>query len=144
MDGRLEKNNELVEQSGILELEKQLFLFLVDNRGKIKTLQPARKLLQESNTLTRAIRDARTLYSEDLAVLKQRSQTLYQEAETEKRRITQIRDKINILREGIRKDVEDRFFTLFAATLVSAIEREMEKYEPQNNIKFLTAESTTE
>ena len=144
LDGRLEKNDEQVIQSGILELEKQLFLFLVENRGKIKTLQPARKLLQESSALTREIGNARKLYNESLTVLQQRAQTMREQAETEQRRVTQIGDKVNIIREGIRKDAEDRFFSLFAATLISAIENEMKEFEPQNKIKFLSTDSTVE
>lgn len=144
LEGRLEKKEELVAGSGLVELEKQLFQFLVENRGKIKTLQPARKLLHQSSDLTRDIGNARKLFSENLAVLQQRSQALSKEAVTEQTRVGQICKQMNIIREGIRKDAEDRFFSLFTAILVDAIEREMKGYVPQSKISFLTWESTTE
>jgi GTPase SAR1 family protein len=44
INGRRDVNEELLERSGILELEKSLSEFLVNERGRLKLLTPAREL----------------------------------------------------------------------------------------------------
>lgn len=143
LDGRLEKDDEQIVKSGILELEKQLFMFLVDNRGKIKTLQPARKLLQESYTLTREIGNARKMYADNLESLQKRASVMKERAETEQRRVSQIRQTMNLACEHIRRDAEDKLYAFFDKALGESVQEEMKSYEVQNEIKFLTTESTS-
>ncbi len=136
LDGRLEKNDELIVKSGIVELEKQLFLFLVDNRGTIKTLQPARKLLQESHVLTREIGNARKLYNENLESLRKRAREMKEEAEKEKRRILQILANMENSRMQIRDDSEKQFYDFFNYKLPEEIERSMKDYAVKSPIQF--------
>ena len=44
LEGRLDKDDSMVEGSGILRLEKSLRRFLTDKKAKVKILQPAREL----------------------------------------------------------------------------------------------------
>lgn len=49
LEGRLNKNNEMVEKSGILQVEEKLEYFLANTRGRIKLEQPARNTINAIN-----------------------------------------------------------------------------------------------
>ncbi|MGB7323546.1 MAG: dynamin family protein, partial [Rubripirellula sp.] len=73
LDGRVEKDTEMLQNSGMLELEGKLAKFLVESRGKLKLLQPARQLLLEVNkAIGETIPAQMAMLSESTAELQRR------------------------------------------------------------------------
>lgn len=77
LDGRLDQEKEKIEKSGILPLEKRLTEFLTKQKGRVKLLQPAKKVRQilsnevlkivlpkEYNLLDHSLDDLQKLYED--------------------------------------------------------------------------------
>lgn len=128
LEGRLDDDEELVQGSGILELESELETFLTDDRGRIKLLRSVQELKQTIRTLYKLIPEREELIQQDLPVLEARYretdrelQQLELEAESIIRRVSHFRVD---LRELVRSRVQG-----FYTNLETLIDDWMQDYE---------------
>lgn len=142
LDGRLDKNQELIEKSRMLPFEENLKDFFVNERGKIKLNQPMKELFRDLKDvhdnfipgqikmLSMSVADIEKKYEELLPTLK----------DAEKRR-DQIIQKINIGRERIKQEVKDKT-NLKLRYFADNVGNWLEEYTPENEVKFFSLEST--
>ena len=143
LDGKLDKNQELIEKSRMLPFEENLKDFFVNERGKIKLNQPMKELFRDLKDvhdnfipgqikmLSMSVADIEKKYEELLPTLK----------DAEKRR-DQIIQKINIGRERIKQEVKDKT-NLKLRYFSDNVGKWIEEYEPENEIGIFSFESTT-
>lgn len=101
LDGRVENKDEYVQRSGMLEFERMLFQYLVENRGRLKLLQPARKLSTELFSLTDEIRGQRKLSHENLESLKAKEKFANEAADIARKQIEQMKKENDLKRRDI-------------------------------------------
>ncbi len=141
LEGRLHGDNERVNKSGVLELEKELQEFLTKGRGRLKILQSARKLQL-------AISEAREIIGQRQAMLPTDFKTLEARYAAAHEPLSQLETKHRQLVEGASNFCTDmrervRHKTLaFYKSLPSKVEGWLKNYEPKNSVKFLSLEGT--
>lgn len=111
LDGYLDEDQELIDQSNIVELENALAHFLTQERGRIKLLQPSKRLLGSIETaLKQTIPQKLKMLETDYEELKQRYEEikpLLQEAKTVQRKIhDKLEDSMHILEDQIKQKTQ--------------------------------------
>ncbi|MBR8837523.1 MAG: dynamin family protein [Stigonema ocellatum SAG 48.90 = DSM 106950] len=102
LDGRLDGDNERVNQSGISQLEHELEKFLATEKGRVKILRPAQEVKS-------AIREARRIIPEREALLRMDLQTLearYADAQEPLRQLEALRQQIVDRVSNFRSEVK--------------------------------------
>jgi GTPase SAR1 family protein len=72
LEGRLEEDQDLVERSGILPLEKDLQEFLINDKGRVKLIRPGMELRRSIQEARRIIPERKTLLRTDVKTLEER------------------------------------------------------------------------
>jgi len=137
LDGRLESDDALVEDSGILKLESSLAQFLTSERGKIKLLQPAKELLY-------GVREAREkeiqrqleMLSMDSEKLEERYQKVKPDLEDAEHKKRQIVEKINNHRSRLGQEVR-RITMARLRELKDLVGQWVDEYEPETEFSML-------
>ena len=143
LDGRLDekKNPEkalaLIEESGILTLEKFLYTYLFENRGKIKIIHPARKMLHEIVTLRNDVRDSKRLQSEKLETLQKKAADARARAETETKRIDQLLRKFERKRNHLKDKIREKAGEFYNYNYPNMLTAEMKEYQPETKFSLL-------
>jgi hypothetical protein len=140
LEGRQAGDTARVEKSGFVPFEKALGRFLVQDRGKVKLLQPARELTRAVRlALRETIPGQRRMLEENLGQLQKRYDEQKPRLEDAERRRTQIleraRNHCERLRDEVRGEVERRLWDL--ASRIPEWAREL---KPQNTIQFIKFE----
>lgn len=142
LDGRLQKDSGRLESSGILPLEDHLSSFLVNDRGRVKLLQPARDLRRLLNKIVfEYIPTQKKMLEGNLAELEKRYAEVQPRLKEAEHKRLQIRQKIETgrqrLRDGVRREVSS-----FVKDLAVAIPAWLENYELQSQFKFISLEGS--
>jgi len=115
LEGRLNGDATMISRSGIVPLERALERFLVEDRGRIKLLQPAGQLLRGvKSALTQVIPTRRRLLDEDLEGLRKRLDQARPELDQVARRRDTVLKQVEAARQRVRDTVRlaaERFFT---------------------------------
>nr|QNO41721.1 GTPase Der [Methanosarcinales archaeon ANME-2c ERB4]QNO42498.1 GTPase Der [Methanosarcinales archaeon ANME-2c ERB4] len=108
LEGRLDKDDSMVEKSGILKLEESLTRFLTDERAKVKLLQPARELVHAIQEVRGKIIPAqRGMLEESLEGVEKKYREIEPRLEDAERSKQHIISNINLHRNGLSRDVRD-------------------------------------
>lgn len=102
LDGKIDKDLDKLEQSGILRLEEKLILFLAEQRGKIKLLQPIKELKH-------------IICDEAKNMAKSKLEMLDKSLEDIEKKYNEIKPKLDNLRERrniIIKDIDNQRYGL--------------------------------
>lgn len=115
LEGRLNGDAGLVKRSGIGPLERSLERFLVEDRGRVKLLQPCSNLARGLRTaLAEVIPTQRRLLDEDMANLRQRLDQVRPQLDQATRKREQVLRQVDAARmrvqDAVRREAE-RFFS---------------------------------
>ena len=138
LEGRLDKDDSMVEGSGILRLEKSLRRFLTDKKAKVKILQPARELTNAIQEVRGEIIPAqRGMLEKSLEEVKNEYQRIQPKLEDAKRSKQQIIGNINRQREFMSRDVKYAVEKKLIE-IADRIPEWVEGIETETEIKLLT------
>lgn len=143
LEGRLDNEQEEVEISGVLPLEKDLQEFLIQDRGKIKLLRPAMELRRSIQEARRIIPERRTLLQTDVKTLEQRyaeAQKPLQELEMQRQ---QINSRVNNFLEDMRLAVRTKAQEFYVKLADQKINEWITNYEIKEPIEFFKLEFLT-
>lgn len=142
LEGRMHSNADLVEQSGILPLESHLSNFLIQDRGKIKLLQPSRELTNNLNKATyESIPAQRHMLEQSLGQLEKQYEEIKPQLENAERKRRQIMEQVNKSRTRLRDDVR-REIAARIRELATRVPRWVGEYEPKSKVEFVSLKNT--
>lgn len=141
LDGRLDGDEEQVERSGILHLERRLAEFLTTDRGRVKLLRPARELIY-------GLREAKSeVIPQKLAMLNMGLEELQSRYEQVKPGLKDAEERRRQIVEGINQQRELLKREVFIATssqlreLAKAIPDWAERYQTKTTFSVLKLSS---
>lgn len=142
LDGCLGQDEKLLEQSGLNPLTDHLSHFLVNDRGRVKLLQPARDLRRLLNKVVfEYVPEQQKMLGTKLEDLERRYEEVKPQLEDAERKRNQIIQKVNTARQrlsdGVRKEV-----SAFIKDLSHNIVEALKLYEPQSKYKFISLEGS--
>ena len=138
LEGRLGGDESRVQQSGILPLENDLSFFLVNDRGRIKLLQPARDLRRLLNKFVfEYVPSQKKMLDTELAELEKQYEEIKPLLDTAERKRQQIKEKVLATRQRL-KDGARREVASFVKDMAASIPSWLEDNNPKNKIKFLS------
>ncbi len=106
LEGRLDNDEERIRESGILDIETNLTRFLVEQRGKIKLLQPANNLKQLiQKAQNEVIPTQYNMLEQDITSLQAKYEEVKPLFEDAERKRQQIMGKINVGCADLKDDV---------------------------------------
>lgn len=144
LDGRLDHDEKLVADSGILALEKRLTEFLTKEKGKAKLAMPAKQVRQilSNDALSVVIPRQRSLLENSLAELQKKYDSIQPKltlAEKERdQRASEMDNKIQRCGRKIERLVKRRL-----NDLVTSIPAWVEEYKPVNSLGMIPTKSST-
>ena len=142
LDGRLQNNEESLNRSGFLDFERRLANFLVESRGKVKLLQPARQVITEINkALNETVPSQRKMLQQTAGELEKRYEEIRPNAEQAKIRSRQVLDRLQRGREQLRMEVQDKL-EMIQRQVADEVPKWAAAYSPKNEIQILTWKST--
>jgi GTPase SAR1 family protein len=142
LEGRVEKDPELLRESGLLELEGRLARFLVDSRGRLKLLQPARQLLIEVNrAIAETIPSQIDMLSVSVDDLRKRYDSIQPHVNETTKRCENVLSRVKNGRERLREDVLSKV-ELFMRQVADNVTSWAELYELRSEFKVVTFESS--
>lgn len=143
LEGRLEPDEQRLNQSGVPELEKELANFLTNQKGRLKILQPAKEVKGAIREARKIIPERETLLRTDIKTLEERyeaAQTPLRLLELERQQIiTRVSNFIDDTKPSVHQKVQ-RFYQELAETKITEW---MAEYEIQEPVKFLKFEWVT-
>lgn len=140
LDGRVKNDVALFEQSGMLEFEQQLAKFLVESRGRLKLLQPARQLLMEVNrTIAETIPSQLSMLNESTAELQRRHDSIQPQIRETQQRCKMVLERVEVGRERLRDEVQMRVEN-FIRDVADQVPEWGKKYQPTSEFKVLSLE----
>ncbi len=128
LDGRMMKNAQQLDESGLIPIEQSLKNFLANDRGRVKLVRPTSELKAAIREVRRTIPEREALLNTDLNTLSAR----YEEA---KERLTQFEmERANIVRrvEMFRHDTRNRVSdatSRFLSDVVDKVRSWIQDYE---------------
>lgn len=138
LDGRIDGDEQRVEDSQVPALERDLTDYLTNDRGKVKLATPARECVRtlRHDILEGAIPQRRSALSMDLSELKRRYADARPEVERLEQQIELLTAKADALIGGmepqIRRFVEDHF-----SELPGKVREWVDEYEPKTEVRPL-------
>ena len=108
LDGRMLKKEDMLEESGIEPFERVLRDFLLNEKGKIKILQPSRDLIGRLGEGKTAIRDQYEALEQDLDVLNEKYEKAQPKLREAERAAEHILREINYHRDEIRRTAKEK------------------------------------
>lgn len=143
LEGRLDEDDEAVEKSGIIPLEKDLQEFLIYDRGRVKLLRPAMELRRAIQEARRTIPERRALLRTDIKTLEKRyaeAQKPLQELEMQRQQIT---SRITNFLEDMRIAVRGKSQEFYVRLADVKINEWIENYQIKEPIEFFKFEFLT-
>ena len=124
LDAKIDEDENLLQQSGFPELEKNLISFLVNNRGRLKLLRPAAALKKQINTVLReAIPMQRSMLTTDITELQKKYDAEKPKLDDAEKRRLVIREKLTVkctnIKEYVRREVK---------TYINSLAREIPEF----------------
>lgn len=140
LDGRVKNDLELLQGSGLLELEAKLARFLVESRGKLKLLQPARQLLTEVNkAIGETIPSQLAMLSESTAELQRRHDAIQPQVKETQQRCKIVVERVEVGRERLQDEVRMRVES-FVRDVADKILDWSDAFKPNNEFKVLSTQ----
>lgn len=143
LEGRLEEDQDLVERSGILPLEKDLQEFLINDKGRVKLIRPGMELRRSIQEARRIIPERKTLLRTDVKTLEERyieAQKPLKQLEMQRQQIT---NRINNFLEDMRLAVRVETQNFYIELADKKINEWIESYEIKEPIEFFKFEFIT-
>ncbi|MFM2432824.1 MAG: hypothetical protein RLZZ511_4038 [Cyanobacteriota bacterium] len=141
LDGRLIQNAELLEQSGVPQLEQALAKFLTHDRGRVKLMRPA-------NELKRVIQETRSILPERTAMLRTDMRQLevrYEAAQEPLRGLAvqqrQIMQRVNYFCTEMRNTTADKARIFYRSLCDDRIPTWVEAYEIQEPLNLFSKDA---
>jgi len=135
LEGRLDRDETRVENSGILPFESTLAGFLVHDRGRIKLLQPARELAVNLRAALQEVPRQRQMLEMDLAPLEKRYNEKKPLLDDAERRRGQILSRLELHQLHLKDEVRRAAFS-HVRELAQALPRWADEYQPEESVNF--------
>lgn len=139
LEGRLEGDEQRLNQSGVPELEKELANFLTNQKGRLKILQPAKEVKGAIREARKIIPEREALLSTNLKTLQERYETAqkkFQELELERKQIVaRLSNFIADTKPFVHQKTQ-HFYQELADRKITEWMTEYEIQEPVNFLKF--------
>ncbi len=137
LEGRLQGDSPRVKQSGIEALEDDLSMFLVNERGRVKLLQPARDLRRLLNKIIfDYVPSQKKMLETELAELEKKYEEVRPRLEDAERKRAQVKQKVQTARQRL-SDGARREVSAFVKDMAVSIPSWLNAYDPAAKIKFL-------
>lgn len=136
LDGRLNNDSSMLAQSGIPQLEKSLFQFLAEAKGKIKLARPARQVTTILENVKRDLQGKRQILHQNFEEIARRAEAATVQANDARANVSRLIAKMNNDWTRIAQFAENGFekqLRLVADHLPGA----MTKFEPKESISML-------
>jgi GTPase SAR1 family protein len=104
LEGRLNGDNERLEKSGVLILERELEKFLTNDRGRLKILEPAKDLQEAIKVAKQIVPERKAMLQTSREELERRRDTLIKQYRT--------KDKYNQLRKWCMRVADAKYRAL--------------------------------
>jgi GTPase Era involved in 16S rRNA processing len=141
LDGKTAGNVELLKASGMRPLEDDLSRFLVEQRGKVKLMQPVRELLlQSGRAVADTIPSQTRMLDQSLERLEEKHRAIQPHLVEAEERRKRIMERVTVSRSRIRDDVR-REMRARIREVAGFIPGWLEGYETQETIKFISLDS---
>jgi len=141
LDGKASEDASLVDASGMRGLETDLTRFLVEERGKVKLMQPTREvLLQINRAVADNIPSQSRMLEQSLERLEEKYRTIQPQLEEAEERRKKIVQRVDRARSRIKDDIR-RELRARIRELCGFIPAWLADYEPQAKIDFISLES---
>lgn len=140
LDGYLEQDYELIEQSNIIPLENALAKFLTEERGRVKLRQPSQELLFNLEKVSnQIIPDQLAMLDSNYEELKKRyeeMQPLLEQAKATRNNIHEkLEDEIKILEDRIQQQVKSMIFGM-----IDKIDENYDSFQAKTQFNFLNTQ----
>ena len=144
LDGRIDNDEDLLKESGLLELEEKLEHFLINERGKIKLTVPLKNIIQgiteirqdiipsRKKMLDQALQDIVKKYEKIKPQLEEKEHHRSQIIRNLENQFKSLENDLKYKMENIIKEIAENNFSDWA-----------EQYEPKAEFKLLNKKSTT-
>ena len=142
LDGRLDKDEELVEGSGILPLEKRLTEFLTKEKGKAKLAMPAKQVRHIlSDEAAGAIERQRVLLDTSLDEIKKKYELIQPKLQLAKDERNQKASKMSEKIARAERNFE-RMARRQMSNMIVSIPAWVTEYEPKNSLGIISKKKT--
>jgi GTPase SAR1 family protein len=135
LEGRLSKDEERVTKSSVPILEHELELFLTNDRGRLKILEPAKDLQEAIKAARQTVPERKAMLETSREELEKRFQDAQEPLKQLQVKREQIETRISNFCDDIRRLVFDKTY-LFYGDLPKKVEAWVREYEPKNTIDF--------
>ena len=140
LDGYLDQDDELIEQSNLIPLENALAKFLTEERGRIKLRQPSQELLSNLEKVSnQIIPDQLAMLDSSYEEIKKRyeeRQPLLEQAKSTRYNIHEkLEDEINILEDRIKQQVKSMIFGM-----IDEIDKNYDSFQAETQFNFLNTQ----
>jgi ribosome biogenesis GTPase A len=143
LEGRLDYDQETLEKSGILPLEKDLQEFLIHDRGRVKLIRPAMELRRSIQEARRIIPERKTLLRTDVKTLEERYAQAQKPLTQLEMQRQQIISRINNFLEDMRLAVRGESQNFYVQLADQKIMDWINNYEIKEPIEFFKFEFLT-
>lgn len=145
LEGKVKGDAELLNSSGIPELEEILADYLANDRGKIKLSSPAKELLYilRENVLNSVIPQRRGMYSAELAEVKEKYESRKPDIEGLKAERTLILTKAEGQISLMKNDIS-RFVTNYLNEFPTLVNSWVSQYSPETKYEMLHPKVSSE
>ena len=133
LEGRLNKDEEKIEKSGVLVLERELEKFLTNDRGRLKILDPAKDLQEAIKIAKQTVPQRKAMLQTSREELEKRYQLAQEPLKLLQERRKQIGVRIAQFCEDVERLVFDKAY-IFYTKLPDKIESWVKEYEAQTRI----------
>ncbi|WP_414589837.1 dynamin family protein [Scytonema sp. PCC 10023] len=143
LEGRLEPDEQRLNQSGVPELEKELANFLTNQKGRLKILQPAKEVKGAIHEARRIIPERETLLRTDLKTIEQRYEAAQEPLRLLELERQQIVTRVSNFLTDTKPSVHQKTQQFYQELAEKKITEWMAEYEIQDPVKFLKLEWVT-
>ncbi|KOP26822.1 GTP-binding protein [Hapalosiphon sp. MRB220] len=143
LEGRLEPDEQRLNQSGVPELEVELATFLTTQKGRLKILQPAKEVKGAIREARRIIPERETLLRTDLKTLEERYSAAQEPLRLLELERQQIITRVSNFITDTKPSVHQKTQLFYQELAETKITEWMTEYEIKEPVKFLKLEWVT-
>ncbi|MEH2167884.1 MAG: dynamin family protein [Nostoc sp.] len=143
LEGRLEPDEQRLNQSGVPELEVELATFLTTQKGRLKILQPAKEVKSAIREARRIIPERETLLRTDLKILEERYEAAQEPLRLLELERQQIITRVSNFIADTKPSIHQKTQQLYQELAETKITEWMREYEIKEPVKFLKFEWVT-
>lgn len=137
LDGRIENDNELLDNSGILEFEKDLERFLTKDRGRIKLMVPIKNILNGiDKARNEIIPNRKKMLNESIQDIEKKYEEIKPRLEDKEHHRAQIIKSIDNQFKVLENDLNFRFSSTIKEIVNDKFTDWVENYELESDFKF--------